>query len=376
MAGIYLHIPFCKKACHYCNFHFSTSLKHRESMTYAILKELEIRNDYLAGQAVSSIYFGGGTPSILPVAEIESLISAIYRQHEVIPDAEITLEANPDDMSQEWLNDLRNYTPVNRLSIGIQSFSDEDLQWMNRAHESRQGRDAIEFAQKAGFQNLTIDLIYGSPTTDDRQWSENLRIAMDYGIPHLSCYCLTVEEGTALDNFVKKGKSQPVDEERAARQFEYLISAATENGYEQYEISNFALPGRYARHNSNYWLGAHYMGVGPAAHSFNGYSRQWNIANNALYIKGIDEGVLNNETELLTTVQRFNEYIMTMLRTQWGVNESRMEEILPGVSAKFGYAAEKYIRNGEMVFKDEHYMLTSSGKLLADRIAMELFVEE
>lgn len=376
MAGIYLHIPFCKKACHYCNFHFSTSLKHRESMTDAILKELEIRRDYLASQQVSSIYFGGGTPSILPVKEIETLIAAIFRQHVVTADAEITLEANPDDMAPQWLNDLRNYTPVNRLSIGIQSFSDEDLQWMNRAHEARQGRDAIEFAQKSGFDNLTIDLIYGSPTTDDRQWHENLQIAMDYNVPHLSCYCLTVEEGTALDNFVKKGKSKPVDEESAARQFEYLIETAENRGYEQYEISNFALLGRHAVHNSNYWLGEHYLGVGPAAHSFNGHSRQWNIANNALYIKGLEESALNFETEFLSPVQRFNEYIMTMLRTHWGCRESRMEDILPGSSAQFRLAAQKYMQNGEMDFRDDHYVLTASGKLLADRIAMELFAEE
>lgn len=376
MAGIYLHIPFCKKACHYCNFHFSTSLKHRDEMTGAILRELDIRKGYLDGQSLSSIYFGGGTPSLLPVKEIEQILDAIHKQYQVLPDAEITLEANPDDMTLEWLRDLKNYTPVNRLSIGIQSFSEDDLRWMNRAHHARQGREAIEMAQDVGFTNLTIDLIYGSPTTEDSQWAENLRIALAYGVPHLSCYCLTVEEGTALHHFVKKGTSPPVDEERAARQFEYLMETMEQHGYEQYEISNFALPGCYARHNSSYWKGDHYLGVGPAAHSFNGVSRQWNVANNALYINGVDSGELQFETEVLSAVQRYNEYVMTMLRTQWGCTGDRLEALRSGGKKEFLKTAERFILSGDMVFANNTFTLTKQGRLLADRIAMELFVEE
>ena len=375
MAGIYLHIPFCKKACHYCNFHFSTSLKHRDGMTAAILQELDIRKGYLEGQPLASIYFGGGTPSLLPVKEIEQIISSIHRQFTVLPDAEITLEANPDDMTLEWLRDLKNYTPVNRLSIGIQSFSEEDLRWMNRAHHARQGREAIEFAQDTGFTNLTIDLIYGSPTTSDAQWAENLRIAMAYAVPHLSCYCLTIEEGTALHSLIKKGVSPAVDEERAARQFEYLMKTTENGGYEQYEISNFALPGFYARHNSGYWLGNHYLGIGPAAHSFNSVSRQWNIANNALYIAGVESGELSFELETLSDVQRYNEYIMTMLRTHWGCNTARLEELLPGSMDTFLRTAQGYISSGDMVFENSTFKLTKQGRLLADRIAMELFAD-
>jgi oxygen-independent coproporphyrinogen-3 oxidase len=371
---IYFHIPFCKQACHYCNFHFSTSLRHRDVMTDALLKELKMRSGYLEGEPVSSIYFGGGTPSLLPVKDIERIIAAIFKDFEVLPGAEITLEANPDDLSTEWLNDLRNYTPVNRLSIGIQSFHDADLEWMNRAHNAGHARKSLAMAQKAGFEDLTIDLIYGSPTTSDEQWAENLYIAFDHGIPHLSCYCLTVEEGTALHHFVQKGKSLPVDEERAARQFEYLMDQSAKAGYEQYEISNFAFPGRHARHNSNYWLGTNYLGIGPAAHSFNGVSRQWNVANNARYINGVEEGQLVFEQEQLTPDQRFNEYVMTMLRTHWGCRMERLKELHEAGAAVFEQQASSYISKGEMELQEGAYRLTPQGRLLADRIAMELFV--
>ncbi|MCS7036270.1 MAG: radical SAM family heme chaperone HemW, partial [Saprospiraceae bacterium] len=255
MAGLYLHIPFCRQACHYCNFHFSTVLRLKPGLLQAMLRELELRQDYLRGEPLHSVYLGGGTPSLLETAELAALFERISALFRLEPDAEITLEANPDDLTPERLRDLRRYTPVNRLSIGIQSFFDEDLQWMNRAHDAQQALRCIPEAQAAGFDHLTIDLIYGLPEATDERWAENVRLALSFGIPHLSCYCLTVEEGTALAHFVRKGRSRPVDEERAARQFERLMDEAERHGYEHYEISNFALPDRYARHNSSYWFG-------------------------------------------------------------------------------------------------------------------------
>jgi putative oxygen-independent coproporphyrinogen III oxidase len=343
-------------------------------MTEALLGELGLRSGYLLPGPVSTIYFGGGTPSLLPISDLERLLSAIQKQFGWQSDAEITLEANPDDITKEWLSDLKKYTPVNRLSIGIQSFQETDLSWMNRAHTARHARQCLELALGAGFEDLTIDLIYGSPTTTDAFWEENLEIAGEYGIPHLSCYCLTVEEGTALHHHVQKGKKAAVEEERAAHQFEYLMDWADKKGYEQYEISNFALPGRYARHNSNYWRGEHYLGLGPSAHSFNGLSRQWNVANNALYIKGVQEGDLQFEQEQLSQEQQFNEYVMTMLRTQWGCAKVRLQELHPEGANRLEAAALVYLSNGWMVEQQGCYQLTKAGRLLADRIAMELFI--
>ena len=344
-------------------------------MVDALLKEMELRSDYLADKRLESVYFGGGTPSLLGLNDLERIFETIHRLFQVAPDAEITLEANPDDLNRETLRDLRNNTPVNRLSIGIQSFRDADLVWMNRAHRSNEARSCIEQALATGFQDLTIDLIYGAPTTSDEQWQENLATAFDYGIPHLSCYCLTVEEGTALGTFVRRGQQPPVDEEKAARQFEYLIQATKTAGYDHYEISNFAHPGRYARHNSNYWRGAHYLGVGPSAHSFDGGSRQWNISNNALYIKALQEEKVPFEREVLTPEQRFNEYLMTALRTIWGAERSQMEQIDPAFAAHFEQAVQAFLASGTVEKIADTYRLTREGKLLADRIAMELFVD-
>lgn len=343
-------------------------------MISAILKELEGRSDYLGGAELSSVYLGGGTPSLLETSELEQIFEKIYHLYKVAPDAEITLEANPDDLSREKLRDLKNLTPVNRLSIGIQSFSDDDLRWMNRAHTAVHARECLDLALSAGFGDLTIDLIYGSPTTSDAQWAENLAIVFGYGIPHLSCYCLTVEDKTALAAFVQKGQQPPVDEEKAARQFEYLVAATGMRGYDHYEISNFALPGRYARHNSSYWKGEHYLGAGPSAHSFNGWSRQWNIANNALYIKSIEEGVAPFEQETLDPAQRYNEYVMTSLRTMWGVDPEKIQEIDIAFARHFLQAAAPFLQNGTLEKSGETYRLTPAGKLLADRIASELFV--
>ncbi|MCB9316280.1 MAG: radical SAM family heme chaperone HemW [Lewinellaceae bacterium] len=374
MSAIYLHIPFCKQACHYCNFHFSTTLRSKPAMVQAILRELELQRDYLGGATLKSIYFGGGTPSLLDLAELEQIFEKIYALHPVAGDAEITLEANPDDLTLEKLRSLRNHTPVNRLSIGIQSFHDVDLQWMNRAHTAEHARACLRDAAATGFQDLTIDLIYGAPSTSDVHWAENVQIALDAGIPHLSCYCLTVEEGTALAHFVRQGRSEPVDEAKAVRQFEYLQDAAAARGYEHYEISNFALPGRYARHNSAYWRGAKYLGVGPSAHSFDGLSRQWNVANNARYLKSLEAGLLPFERELLTPAQRYNEYVMTSLRTVWGCAESQIETFGEPYARYFREEIRQFMQNGTVEQgEDAAYRLTRSGKVLADQIASALF---
>jgi len=374
MPGVYIHIPYCRKACHYCNFHFSTTLRSKPEMVASILTELELQRDFLKGAPLSSVYLGGGTPSLLDISELVQIFDRIAGLHQLEPGAEITLEANPDDLTPEKLQQLRDYTPVNRLSIGIQSFSDTDLQWMNRAHNATHARACLEDALKAGFSDLTIDLIYGAPVTSDEQWAENLQTAIEYGIPHLSCYCLTVEEGTALHHFVGKGQQSPVDEEKAARQFEYLQREAERAGYEHYEISNFALPGRYARHNSSYWLGEPYLGIGPAAHSFDGENRQWNIANNALYINSLRDETIPFEREVLSTAQRYNEYVMTSMRTKWGTDKRKIAADFGEFTDLFQQGIQSYLESGHIEEDKGIYRLSRMGKLLADRIASDLFV--
>ncbi|WP_373550887.1 radical SAM family heme chaperone HemW [Haliscomenobacter sp.] len=379
MAGIYLHIPFCKQACHYCNFHFSTSLRQKGAMVEAIMRELELQKDYLQGAPLSSIYFGGGTPSLLDAGELEQIFSKIYQLHSVQADAEITLEANPDDLSLEKLQSLRN-SPVNRLSIGIQSFAEEDLRYMNRAHNAQEARACIENALSVGFENLTLDLIYGAPTTSHEQWAKNLDTIFQYPIPHLSAYCLTVEPKTALDHFVRQGKASPIDEEHANAQFLYLMEATRAQGYEHYEISNFAKPGRYARHNSSYWLGEPYLGIGPSAHSFNGQTRQWNVANNAQYLKILNEGDLTQlsntglfELEALSPATRYNEYVMTGLRTIWGCD---LQKIAPVFQSYFLENVQPFIDKGQVLVQNHQYRLSASGKFMADYIAAQLFFIE
>ena len=373
MAGIYIHIPFCKQACHYCNFHFSTSLKQKEPLLQALLVEIERQKDYLSGEQLESIYLGGGTPSLLSVKELDLLFNQIQRFHKIANQAEITLEANPDDLSREQLKALRE-TPINRLSIGIQSFLEEDLRFMNRAHSAAEAEACIDLALEQGFTALTVDLIYGTPTLSHAQWEQNLQKVFEKPIQHLSCYCLTVEPKTALDHFVNTGKAKPVDEEQAALQFERLIEASKVAGFEQYEISNFARDGYYAVHNSNYWKGKKYLGIGPSAHSFNGESRQWNIANNAQYIRSIQAGELPHEVEHLDLDQRYNEYVMTGLRTIWGCEISKIYGFSPAHARHFKDKAQAFIQAGNMEEKEGNYCLTEAGRLLADHIAMELFV--
>jgi oxygen-independent coproporphyrinogen-3 oxidase len=372
MAGIYLHIPFCKQACHYCNFHFSTSLKYKEEMVVAMLKELELQKDYLGGETIETIYFGGGTPSLLSEQDLEMFFDKIVSQFPISQNPEITLEANPDDLTKEKIKSFKN-TPINRFSIGVQSFFEEDLKFMNRAHNAAEAEACIKNVQEVGFENLTIDLIYGSPTTSDIHWKKNVEKAVAFNVPHISCYCLTVETNTALDYFVKKGKAKPVDEEQAERQFNFLINKLEEEKYEHYEISNFAQKGFYSKHNSNYWRGEKYLGIGPSAHSFNGISRQWNIANNAKYLKSLAENKLNYEIEILTPAQQYNEYVMTALRTMWGVDFSKIKNM--GHGSHFSKKIKAYIEQQLITENNNHFKLTNKGKFLADGIAAELFLE-
>jgi len=317
MPGIYIHIPFCKQACHYCDFHFSTSLNNKGAFLNALKKEIELQKNYLSpspspkGEGnskskINTIYFGGGTPSLLSQMELMDIFNTLHTHFDIAANAEITLEANPDDLSEEKIKQLKD-TPVNRLSIGIQSFFDEDLQLMNRAHNSNESLNAVKLAQKSGFSNITIDLIYGIPTLTHINWKKNLQTAFDLDVKHISAYCLTVEPKTALAKFVQTGKIKNVDEQQSAEQFEIMLKAMNSNNFKQYEISNFCKDDFYSRHNSNYWLKENYLGLGPSAHSFNTKSRQWNISNNALYIQSLEKNELRFEVEILTTSQRYNE---------------------------------------------------------------------
>lgn len=371
---IYFHIPFCKQACHYCDFHFSTSLKYKADVLQAMQKELEIRASYLEDKELHSIYFGGGTPSVLEADEISQLIDQVGLYFEIASDAEITLEANPDDLDKTKVRALRN-TPINRFSIGIQSFYEEDLKWMNRAHNAVEAASSIMRVQDAGFENITCDLIYGYPLLTNEKWASNMQRLIDFDIPHISSYAMTVESRTALDHFIKQGKTASLNEEQSAEQMLMLIDTLIANGFEHYEISNFAKPGKYAQHNTNYWRGKHYLGIGPSAHSFNGTSRAWNVANNAKYIAGVEEGPLHIETEQLSLEDRVNEYIMTSLRTMWGIDLNKVKNEF-GIDARNYLEREvrQFVEKREVELADHVIRLTSTGKLVADHIASTLFL--
>lgn len=373
MAGLYLHIPFCKQACHYCDFHFSTQLKQREAVLDALVQEMAMQKHYLHGTSLSSVYFGGGTPSLLSEKELEALFSAIHQHFDIEKDAEITLEANPDDLDLYTLNRLYE-SEVNRLSIGIQSFRAEDLSLMNRAHEVQQARDCLRLAKEVGFTLLTADLIYAMPNMSDADWVQNLDELLQYDLPHFSAYALTVEAKTALHKFVKDGKVLPASDADQKRQFDLLIDMAISRGYEHYEISNFAKPGQRAVHNSSYWKAEPYLGIGPSAHSFNGHSRQWNVSNNAKYVQALAQGALPATVELLTSFDQFNEQLLTGLRTAEGINLARLEQ-------QFGVAFVTQLHTALLDLKDDWYQLrnnqltlTRSGKHFADLIASDLFI--
>ncbi len=364
MSSIYIHIPFCKKACHYCNFHFSTSRFHLPKMVQYIANEI-IQSPSTYNKNIETIYFGGGTPSLLNHEQLQKLFAAINNTYLVAQNAEITLEANPDDITAEKLESWKTFG-INRLSIGIQSFNNEELTWMNRAHNAQHAINCITLARNYGFTDFSIDLIYGTPLLTNQQWQTNVQTALELGINHLSCYALTVEEKTPLEYFIQKNKTQTVDPEKQSEQFLLLMEWLQIAGFEHYEISNFCKPSHQSKHNSNYWSGCAYYGFGPAAHSFNGdNTRWWNIANNVLYMQGIEQNLPIKETEILTPNQRLNEKIMTQLRTSKGLNKNLMldKKII----------AQK-INTGLMLETETAFVLTKQGKLFADGIAADLFI--
>ena len=373
MAGIYVHIPFCKQACTYCNFHFSTSLQQKDALLQSLLLELDLRKHYLGTVVIDTIYLGGGTPSLLSGKELERILNAIHDTFSINDDAEITLEANPDDINLDILNKWTTLG-INRLSLGIQSFQDTDLVYMNRAHSALEAQSSLELAMSKGFDDLTIDLIYGTPGLTDQDWQQNISKVTSMGVPHISAYCLTVEPKTALAHFIKTGKSAPVNDEQGSRQYNILMEELGHLGYEHYEISNFALPNRHSQHNSSYWKGVPYLGLGPAAHSYNGPSRQWNVSNNVKYIKLLKSGQTFFEQESLSKADQYNEYIMTGLRTMWGCSLDKVvQEFGPGSGSALLEAASTFIQKGWVKDQEGVLTLTQEGKHFADAIAAELF---
>jgi oxygen-independent coproporphyrinogen-3 oxidase len=372
MAGIYIHIPFCKQACHYCDFHFSTSLKKKEEMLTAIKTELKLRHQELGKEPVETIYFGGGTPSILRVSELEALIEQIYANYCVIESSEITIEANPDDLSSEVIEALSR-SPVNRLSIGVQSFFDEDLKLMNRAHNASEARASIKLA-RSYFDNVSIDLIYGIPGADNDRWGQNIDLALELEVPHISSYALTVEPKTALESFIRRGLVSEVDDDQAHEQFLMLKERLEAKGFVHYELSNFGKEGYFSENNTAYWQGKSYMGIGPSAHSFNGIERSWNVRNNTIYIKALQQNELPSEKETLSLTDRYNEYVMTRLRPKWGIS-------LDHVILVFGELYLKYLLEQARPFIEDHLLfhdkdrlyVSKKGLFLSDGIASQLF---
>ncbi|WP_066221860.1 radical SAM family heme chaperone HemW [Formosa haliotis] len=370
--GIYIHIPFCKQACFYCDFHFSTSLKKKNEVIEALITELELRKNEFENDTVATIYFGGGTPSVLSLEEINSILNAVYSNYKVIKDPEITLEANPDDLSEAKIIELSK-SKINRLSIGVQSFFEADLKLMNRAHNAVEAKTCLALATQY-FNNISVDLIYGIPGATDQQWLENIQTVLDFNIPHISSYALTVEPKTALDALIKKGKIEDVNEAQAERQFHILIETLTTAGFQHYELSNFSKPGYYSKNNSAYWQGKRYIGIGPSAHSYSGESRSWNIANNTKYVKSLRQHILPSEVEILTIKDKYNEYIMTGLRTVWGVSLTYLETEFGSEYKSYLLAqSDKYLKEELLYIDGENLKVTPKGKFLSDGIASHLF---
>ena len=376
--ALYIHIPFCKQACYYCDFHFSTSIKKKNELVLALVKELELRKGEL-NEVIETIYFGGGTPSLLTIDELLLIIQTIYKHYKVSEKPEITLEANPDDLTHQKIIDLAN-TPINRLSIGIQSFFNDDLKSMNRAHNAQEAKDSLNVAVKY-FDNITIDLIYGIPNMSLEKWSENLNMAFDFGVNHISSYALTVEPKTALDSLIKKGMYPPVDESLALQHFNHLIDKTEQEGFVHYEISNFGKPGYFSKHNTSYWEGKPYLGIGPSAHSFQSNQRSWNVSNNTKYLESIRNHILPSKLEYLSVNDRYNEYIMTGLRTIWGVSLHKIERDFGSEYRDYlKSSSKKFIEQGlletipsKTSIKDEIIKTTQKGKFLVDGIASDLF---
>lgn len=376
MAGIYVHIPFCKQACYYCNFHFSTQLSNREAMVAAICKDIDLRHHYLTERRLSTLYFGGGTPSLLDKSLLTQIFQHIHTHFEIEDGAEVTFECNPDDINAAYLDELRQLG-INRLSLGVQSFFDADLQFMHRAHKGANALESLKLIKSAGFDNYSLDLIYGSPTTTDEMWQYNVQSLIEAGVPHISAYCLTIEDQTVFGRWYKQKRLEAIDDEQASRQFYYLLDALEKAGYHAYEISNFAKPGYEAVHNSNYWSGKAYLGVGPSAHSYNGRERQWTVANNARYMKSVEEGCVEVQNELLTQADRCNEMIMTRLRTSRGLD---LTELALQFGEAYAQEVEQGLQTQEMTDHTQRegnrVWLNRSGKMMADRLAASLFIVE
>ncbi|WP_299120349.1 radical SAM family heme chaperone HemW [uncultured Winogradskyella sp.] len=372
MSGIYIHIPFCKQACHYCDFHFSTSLKKKDELINALTKELALRKDEFKNTIIETIYFGGGTPSLLTNEELQIIINSVYKNYEVTKNPEITLEANPDDLFKDRIIELSN-SPINRLSIGIQSFFETDLKLMNRAHNVEEAKACLDEATKH-FDNISLDLIYGIPGASNEQWIEIIETALSYNVPHISSYALTVEPKTALASFIKKGIIDNVDDEQAHEQFHILKEKLEASGFIHYELSNFGKDGFFSKNNSAYWQGKSYIGIGPSAHSFNGIERAWNVSNNSKYIKSIEQNKLPIEIETLTLTDRYNEYIMTGLRTIWGVSFTKVENDFGKVFKHYLIEQSEIFINQHLLYIEEgHLRVTKKGQFLSDGIASELF---
>ena len=373
MSGIYIHIPFCKQACHYCDFHFSTSMKKKDEMVLALAKEIRMRKKEFENETIETIYFGGGTPSILQISDLRFLIYEVYKNFTVAENPEITLEANPDDLSKERIIELSK-SPINRLSIGIQSFFEDDLTMMNRAHNSAEAIECLKEATKY-FDNISLDLIYGIPAMSNEKWRQNIETALSFGIPHISSYALTVEPKTALNKLIQTGKIAKPKDEVAEAHFQILVEMLEKKGFIHYELSNFGKENYFSKNNSAYWLGEKYIGIGPSAHSYDGISRSWNISNNTIYLKSLEENKLPNEIEILSKTDRYNEYIMTGLRTIWGVSLDRIEN-------EFGTTYLEYLTNQAQKFLDDNLLFiegnvlkaTKKGKFLTDGMASDLFL--
>lgn len=373
MSSIYIHIPFCKQACHYCDFHFSTNMGKKEEMVGTLIKELELRKTEFANEEVRTIYFGGGTPSVLDISEIDRILDAVQFHYRVVAEPEITLEANPDDLSKEKIREL-SASPINRLSIGIQSFFEADLKMMNRAHNAQEAEECIALATEF-FNNVSIDLIYGIPGMTDERWLANIERALAFNIPHISSYALTVEPKTALRVFIDKGLIPPVDDGSAADHYQILCKRLKEAGFINYEFSNFGKPGFFSQNNMAYWQGKKYMGIGPSAHSYDGTRRGWNIGNNTKYIKLIAQDILPMETEVLSDIDRYNEHIMTGLRTIWGVSLERIKtDFGPEFHSYLLQQAEGKIRKNLLHREGDRLSISPKGKFLSDGIASDLFM--
>jgi oxygen-independent coproporphyrinogen III oxidase len=371
VAGIYLHIPFCKQACAYCDFHFSVNMAAKPELVKTILLEIDQRKKYLNGEKVETIYFGGGTPSVLSGVELNSILEKLHKEFDVAENAEITLECNPDDLAKEKLQQLKK-AGINRLSIGLQSFNDEELKWMNRVHTARESLESVFRAQDAGFENITIDLIYGSKFQDIRTWEQTLATVLNLKVQHISAYNLTIESKTKLGSEHKKGSEPEVSEELSSEQFKKMIEVLQQNNFIHYEISNFGKEGLFSKHNSNYWKGANYLGLGPSAHSFNGISRQWNVSSNSAYIQKVNSAATYFELETLSDKDRYNEYILTRLRTIWGCDKKEIEKEFGGDVLR---SFENNVKRYESYFnvKGSIVTLNTEGKLKADFLASEFF---